>query len=163
MLGARATLAELDGWDVVMDAAGLRHVGRAVVDDRVGHLGEQVTSALDALHAVRALDPDALALHVGYNGRIDEDDERALADALAGFPVAVLLTLREPREWKAPDNIRLRAIAERSPNVVLLDWERLSVGRDWITGDGFHLSRPGRKVYAALIAVTLAEAGVWSR
>lgn len=158
MNGARREVAALDGWRVVVDAIGLRNAGRDVVDDRVEG-GGTVPSGVTALRAARALEPVAVVLHVGNNGRMEDEHVEALSAEIAALPLVVLLTLREGASWPKPNNERLREIARSAENVRLLDWERASDGRDWVGRDGLHLTYRGRPAYAALIAVTLAEAG----
>jgi hypothetical protein len=70
----------------------------------------------------------------------------------------VILTGRGNREWIEPNNSRIRALPERYPNVVVLDWQLVAelCSGECFTGDGIHLDRDGSEFYADEIEKALA-------
>jgi hypothetical protein len=138
MLGAaRALRDRMPGINV--DAAVSRHAGEVVAIARklrdTGQLG------------------DVVVVHMGTNGLITPEEFDSLMDALRAVPRVVVLNLRVPRRWEAPDNEVLAAGVARWPNAVLVDWHvEGNAHPDWFWTDGYHLRPEGQAAYADLIA-----------
>lgn len=139
MLGAKAALEQRFGGDIHVDAAVSRQFG----------------TAIDILRAMRdqgRLSP-TVVVHMGTNGVITHEQFDALMAVLADRPRVVIVNLKVPRRWEAPDNAVLADGARRHRNTVLLDWHAVGSSRpDIFWTDGYHLRPHGAQLYAELIA-----------
>lgn len=97
--------------------------------------------------------PQAIVVHLGTNGLVDDAQfDRVMLEA-AEVPLVVFVNIRVPRDWEAPTNTALAAGVERWDNAILVDWFGASDEDDSnFAGDGFHPSLDGRALYAELIA-----------
>jgi hypothetical protein len=138
MLGAqRALETRMPG--IVVDAAVSRHFGEAVAIAR--HLRD--TGQLGAL----------VVVHMGTNGLITGEEFDSMMDALRTVRRVVVVNLRVPRRWEAPDNDALAAGVQRWPNAVLVNWNAEGNAHpEWFWTDGYHLRPDGAAAYADLIA-----------
>jgi lysophospholipase L1-like esterase len=124
--------------------------------------GRQVASAIAILRARRDAGQlgDIVVVHIGNNGRFSARQFDELMDVLAGVPRVVLLNVKVPRRWEAPNNAVLADGARRYANVVLVDWRTASQDRpELFWKDGIHLRPAGARVYADLIAAAIGGAG----
>jgi hypothetical protein len=97
-----------------------------------------------------------VVLHTGNNGYLRADQIEELCDILADVPRVLLLTVRVPREWEAPNNALIAAAAEQRANVTLVDWHAISTERaDLFWNDGIHLRPEGAAFYAQVIAAAI--------
>jgi len=139
MLGAKAALEQRFGGDIHVDAAVSRQFG----------------TAIDILRTLRdqgRLSP-TVVVHMGTNGVITHEQFETLMGVLADRPRVVIVNLKVPRRWEAPDNAVLADGVRRHPNTVLLDWHAVGSSRpDIFWTDGYHLRPHGAQLYAELIA-----------
>ena len=111
----------------------------------------------DAIRLVRDLAagghlPVNVIVHLGTNGLIDGADCDRLVHVAGRDRHVWLVTVKVPREYRDPNNARLRACAHRHDNASVIDWYGLSrYHRAWFYGDGYHLRPVGRHEYAALL------------
>lgn len=135
MLGARGELA----------ARGIR------IDAVVSRQFSKLPRLIRARRNAGRLPPKVI-VHVGNNGYIDPADCDKAVRAAQGRRV-YLVTLKVPRGWRATNNARLRACANRHSNASLVDWFDYSINRSsWFAHDLYHLTRTGARRYAAFIA-----------
>jgi hypothetical protein len=125
------------------------------IDARVGR---QPAAALDILrerYVAGRLGP-VVIVHIGNNGDFTERQIAEMMQLLADVRQILIVNLRVPRDWENPNNARLTQIAQRYPNVKLVDWYHASLEHpELLYDDGVHLRPAGAKVYAALIAAAL--------
>lgn len=136
MKGAAGALTDLG---VVVDAA----------QDRQGKMGADILIQLKELGVTM----DNVVIHLGTNGSMSQETLDRMMSALTEVRTVVVLTGRAKRDWTEPNNEKIRALPQRYPNVIVLDWERESescVG-ECLTRDGIHLDKDGRIFYAQLI------------
>ncbi|MCD6021627.1 MAG: peptidoglycan-N-acetylmuramate O-acetyltransferase [Actinomycetia bacterium] len=97
-------------------------------------------------------------IHLGNNGILIQAADCNRISELAGPNRTIyLVTLKIPRWYRATQNERLAACAQRRANTVLVTWFFLS--RDhpsWFAADGFHLTPVGQARYAAFLATKSA-------
>lgn len=97
--------------------------------------------------------PDVVIVHVGNNGIITEKQLRSMLEALLSVRRVVLVNVRVPRPWMAPNNRLFAAVAPDYPNTRLVDWAALSDGHeDYVVRDGVHLTWKGARAYTRAIA-----------
>ncbi len=97
-------------------------------------------------------------VHLGNNGILIQAADCNRISELAGpNRTLYLVTLKIPRWYRATQNERLAACAQRRANTVLVNWFFFS--RDhpfWFAADGFHLTPTGQARYAAFVATKTA-------
>jgi hypothetical protein len=136
MLGARSELA----------ARGIRI--DASVSRQFSALPRVIRARRNAGHL-----PTKVIIHMGNNGYIDPGDCDAAVRAAGRSRHVYLVTLKVPRGWRATNNTRLRACANRHNNASLVDWFSYSVNHgSWFAHDLYHLTNTGAHKYAAFIA-----------
>lgn len=101
---------------------------------------------------------NSAVVHVGTNGPMSTETLDLMMTALEDVPLVVVLTGRGNRPWIDPNNVKIRALPERYPNVTVLDWQLVSelCSGKCFAGDGIHLDRDGRIFYADQIDKALA-------
>jgi hypothetical protein len=135
MLGAAPVLqAALPG--IVVDAA----------------VSRQFATGIEILRARRNGGglPGTIVVHLGTNGDVGEGACDALVEVAAGRRL-ILLTLKVPRAWEAPNNEVLRACAARH-GASVAEWHEAATG---LAGDGYHLTPEGARRYTELVAASL--------
>jgi hypothetical protein len=147
MLGAREPLAE---------ALGAALGATIEVDARVGRpFGEGVEVVRDLV--ARGALGDAVVVHLGTNGPIDEPLVRALLDQLVSVRRVVVVNVRVPLQWEEPVNAALAVVAPTYPNVRTVDWYAVTQDRpELFWADGVHLRPEGSAFYAEVLVEALA-------
>jgi hypothetical protein len=138
MLGATAALqARIPG--MVVNAVVSRPFGAAV--------------ALAQSYQINGQLGNAIVVHMGTNGIVTTGEFDQMMSFLKDVPRVVIVNLRVPRRWEAPDNAVLAAEVARYPNTVLLDWHTQGNAHpEWFYDDGIHLKPDGAAAYADLVA-----------
>jgi peptidoglycan/LPS O-acetylase OafA/YrhL len=146
--------------DSVMLGASL-YLEKTVPDmDVDAKLGRQVSAALQILQQHKdAHDlPSTVIVHLGNNGTFSQKQFDQMMAVLSDVPHVIFLTTRVPRTWETPNNNALEEGVKRYPNATLIDWYTFSQDHpEWFWKDGIHLRPEGAKVYANLIATTIAQ------
>lgn len=96
-----------------------------------------------------------VVLQIGDNGALRSDRLDEAFDLLqsVGVKRIVVVNLRVPRAWEAPNNALLSGLVSRHSNAVLVDWHQASAGRsEYLYDDQIHLTPEGAALYASLIA-----------
>jgi lysophospholipase L1-like esterase len=96
-----------------------------------------------------------VVLQIGDNGALRADRLDEAFDLLQSIGVKriVVVNLRVPRAWEAPNNALLSGLVSRHSNAVLVDWNRASAGHpEYLYDDQIHLTPEGAALYASLIA-----------
>jgi hypothetical protein len=96
-----------------------------------------------------------VVVHLGANGAITPQECDQMMDTLGGRHV-VLLTIKVPRPWEAPNNAVLQDCASRR-GATLADWQAVAVANPGaLYKDGIHLRPPaGGLLYTQLVAQSL--------
>jgi hypothetical protein len=117
------------------------------------HVSRQFDDAAPLIRKLAARHlPANVIVHLGTNGVIDGADCDALVRAAGRDRHVYLVTVKVPRDYRDPNNARLRACARRHDNASVIDWYGLSrYHRGWFYSDGYHLRPVGRREYARLI------------
>lgn len=138
MLGAVACLEPLR-WTV--DARGSR----------------QAAAAIDVLRAKRSSLPRVVVLHMGTNGGVTREHVDTAMRVLGRWRTVVWVTVALPEtgrySYEDSSNRVLRAAPSRWPNARVADWNKASAPyqRQWMWGDGIHLTPAGCRAYARLV------------
>lgn len=146
--------------DSVMLGASL-YLEKTVPDvDVDAKLGRQVSAALAILQQRKDAHtlPPTVIVHLGNNGTFSQKQFDQMMSLLSDVPHVIFLTARVPRTWETPNNNALEQGVQRYPNATLVDWYTFSQDHpEWFWKDGIHLRPEGAKVYANLIATTIAQ------
>jgi hypothetical protein len=97
-------------------------------------------------------------LHIGDNGFFAAGVFDKIMAELKNVRQVVVVNVRAPRDWEAPNNSMLAAAVKRYPNAVLVDWHSASEDHpELFWKDGIHLRPEGATFYAALIAKAIVK------
>ena len=142
------------GESVMLGAAPQLQAGGVLVNAAVSRQGGNVADVVAMLRAAGQLGR-TVVIQTGTNGSVSDDTLDRIMSYLPAeaTPLVVFLTVRAPRGWIADNNIRIRQLPARYPNVKVLDWEASS---QQISGelarDGYHLrTNVAKQFYANLI------------
>jgi len=133
------------GWQVELDAESGRFVefGNTVLDKRLA----------------AGWDVGVVLLGNNYNGNQAEyrDKLDKIVQRLSPRPV-VLLTVTEFTESRQQVNQVIFEMADKYPNVLIVDWAATTAADDTLTGgDGLHLTDKGRAALALQVALALGQ------
>ena len=96
----------------------------------------------------RGLLGEAIVIHLGSNGVIDEDLIANTFEILADAELVVVLNARVPKPWEGRVNGVLDNAIPLYENAVLVDWRSASNDfPEYFARDGVHLTKLGSQVY----------------
>ena len=99
---------------------------------------------------------EAVVIHLGSNGVIDEDLIANTFEVLAEAEIVVVLNARVPKPWEGRVNGVLDEAIPLYENAILVDWRSASNDfPEYFTRDGVHLTKLGSQVYLDQIIVAL--------
>ena len=113
----------------------------------------------------RLANDDALGqvvvVQLGTNGPLGDTTIDQFFEALRGVPRVIVLTVRSEGSYIAQNNAKLTAVADRYPNVDVVDWATLltECPGDCFYDDGIHLKPDGRTFYTGLIVNAVLASG----
>jgi peptidoglycan/LPS O-acetylase OafA/YrhL len=128
---------------------------RIVVDTQVGR---QFTTGIERANALRydgKLKP-IVVIGLGTNGPFSEKQIEALIAELSDRKTIAFVKVVVPRRWQNTVNEALEKAKERHPELVLIDWPTWVEDYKVRLQDGVHPTARGARLYADLIADTLA-------
>ena len=145
LLGAANEIpAALPGWQVIVDAKVSRFLnqGIEVLQARWAEIGDAGVVVIQQGNN-----------YLGNEQQFRDEIDQTMA-VLAGVPKVVWLTVAEFTQSRVDVNKEILAAAQRYPNIALVDWNGtwLPNRRAFVSRDGLHLTRPGARAMAALIA-----------
>ncbi|HVQ87935.1 MAG TPA: acyltransferase family protein [Actinomycetes bacterium] len=130
---------------------------RVTVDAAVGRFPSDVFKRIRERKHADAL-ADVVVFQAGTNGIPDEQDLRAMLDALSGRTLVAVVNVRAPRSWIDDSNEVIDEVTRGYDNVRVVDWSSISAGHgNYFEPDGFHLTLDGARAYAAAIVDVLSE------
>jgi hypothetical protein len=90
---------------------------------------------------------------MGNNGALNQDQVVAIFEALQDSEKVVVVNTAVPRGWRDDNNRIIADVAERYPNVSVVDWNSVSADHpEYFAPDGVHLVPGGVAVYISEIA-----------
>lgn len=151
LLGAANEIpAALPGWQVIVDAKVSRFLNQAieVLQARRAEIGNAGVVVIQQGNN-----------YLGSEQQFRDEIDQTMA-VLAGVPKVIWLTVAEFRADRADVNKEILEAAQRYPNIVLADWNGawLPNRGAFVSRDGLHLTRPGARAMAALIASVVGAA-----
>ena len=121
-------------------------------------IGLKIPGAIEIVKARRAAGRlgRIVVIHIGNNSGIGRKELAQIMELLSDRELVVLVNLKVPRRWEAPNNTIIADAAARYPNAVLVDWHGASANRPGLfRDDGVHVHPEGAHLYAQLIAAKI--------
>jgi hypothetical protein len=99
---------------------------------------------------------DVVIIHIGTNGPFSAQRFDEIMAQLVDVRRVVVVTVKVPRRWEAPNNSMLVEGVARYPNAVLVDWRAASADHpELFARDGIHLRPAGARLFVDLIAAAV--------
>jgi hypothetical protein len=148
------------GVDLKLEVAACRRVG----DLSCPYDGERPPNVIERATQLGRELGSVVIVVVGYNdyeSRYEENIQQALAAfRRAGVERVLWATLRAERQSYLSMNDAIVAVAKRSPQMTVLDWNALSrTHGDWLQPDGIHLTPEGARGMATMVNEALVQLG----
>lgn len=122
------------------------------VDAQVSRRVDATMSILQQRRAAGRLG-QVVVVHIGDNDYVSAKQFDGLMQLLAGLPRVVVVNLKVPRKWEAPNNQVIAEGVLRYPNAVLIDWHAYGLAHpELFAKDGIHIGAAGARAYTALVA-----------
>jgi len=121
-------------------------------------LGRQTTGSLAAARALRDSGRlgEEVILQVGNNGVVTKSQFDQFMEVFSAVRRVVVVNVRVPRPWEEPNNEVLADGVKRTPNAVLVDWNKLGSSHpDVFESDSVHLTQAGTQLLVEAIAAQL--------
>jgi hypothetical protein len=121
------------------------------VDGVIGRSFSQVGERFDVM--MTGGKPDVLIIALGTNPPMTLSQIHAFMEKAGVIEKVFFVNIRIPRDWEAGKNETINSLPQRYANVSVIDWYGFSGDRPEVFNtSGFHLSDPGKPVYASFIA-----------
>lgn len=144
------------GESVMLGAAPILQAAGLNVSAAVSRQGRNMVDVVAKLRASHVLGK-VVIIQTGTNGPVDDSVFAALMQLLPPdtTPKVVFLTVHAPRSWVPANNMRIRALPAKYPNVQVLDWDKAAAKiQDQLSyaDGGIHLATPvAKQFYANLV------------
>lgn len=125
--------------------------------ERIGlinaRVGRQAPELLDVIKGDKAKVPDStIILNLGNNNKLTREQVVNIFEEIKNQPKIIVINTAVPRGWREDNNDLLRDVISNYPNVYLVDWESISLGRrEYFAPDGIHLVPTGVVAYVDAI------------
>ncbi|HET7719859.1 MAG TPA: hypothetical protein VFK43_07830, partial [Acidimicrobiales bacterium] len=127
----------------------------ASIDAEVARQFKELLAVARAHRDSGAIGP-VVILQLGNNGPVTASQFDEIMEVLAGAQRVVVINVKVPRPWEAPNNEMMAAGVRRWPNAVLLDWHKVGAANPWYFGDdGTHMGPTGIRAFTELILAHL--------
>jgi hypothetical protein len=124
------------------------------VDGVIGRSFSQVGERFDAMMAGGT--PDVLIIALGTNPPMTLSQVDAFMEKAGAIGRVFFVNIRIPRDWESGINKTINSLPQRYANVSVIDWYAFSGDHPEVFNtSGFHLSDPGKPVYAEFVAASV--------
>ena len=122
-------------------------------------VGRQAPELLAVMRVDQILVPESpVVFNLGNNNALSEPTVVEIFEILKNQPQIIVVNTAVPRSWKDANNAIISSVAARYPNVIVIDWNKISTGRpELFAPDGVHLSPAGSDVYVDLVVSVLTK------
>jgi hypothetical protein len=132
-----------------------RRLPEAVIDAEVGRQFKELAAVARTLRDSGRLGPEVI-LQLGNNGPVTASQFDEIMDVLRGVRRVVVINVKVPRPWEAPNNAMLADGVGRWPNAVLVDWHKHGAAHpELFADDGTHMGPTGVSIFVQLILAQL--------
>ncbi len=122
-------------------------------------VGRQAPELLAVMRVDQTSVPESpVVFNLGNNNALSEPIVVEIFEILKNQPQIIVVNTAVPRSWKDANNAIISSVAARYPNVIVIDWNKISTGRpELFAPDGVHLSPAGSDVYVDLVVSVLTK------
>ena len=122
-------------------------------------VGRQAPELLAVMRVDQTSVPESpVVFNLGNNNALTESTVVEIFETLKNQPQIIVVNTAVPRSWKDSNNALISSVAARYPNVIVIDWNKISTGRpELFAPDGVHLSPAGSDVYVDLVVSVLTK------
>ena len=122
-------------------------------------VGRQAPELLAVMRVDQTSVPESpVVFNLGNNNALTESTVVEIFETLKNQPQIIVVNTAVPRSWKDANNAIISSVAARYPNVIVIDWNKISTGRpELFAPDGVHLSPAGSDVYVDLVVSVLTK------
>ena len=122
-------------------------------------VGRQAPELLAVMRVDKTSVPQSpVIFNLGNNNSLSESTVVEIFETIKDQPQIIVVNTAVPRAWKDANNSIISSVAARYPNVIVVDWNKISTGRpELFAPDGVHLSPAGSDVYVDLILNVLTK------
>ena len=122
-------------------------------------VGRQAPELLAVMRVDQTSVPESpVVFNLGNNNALTESTVVDIFETLKNQPQIIVVNTAVPRSWKDANNAIISSVAARYPNVIVIDWNKISTGRpELFAPDGVHLSPAGSDVYVDLVVSVLTK------
>lgn len=122
-------------------------------------VGRQAPELLAVMRVDQTSVPESpVVFNLGNNNALSESTVVEIFEILKNQPQIIVVNTAVPRSWKDANNAIISSVAARYPNVIVIDWNKISTGRpELFAPDGVHLSPAGSDVYVDLVVSVLTK------
>jgi peptidoglycan/LPS O-acetylase OafA/YrhL len=122
-------------------------------------VGRQAPELLAVMRVDKTSVPQSpVIFNLGNNNALSESTVVEIFETIKDQPQIIVVNTAVPRAWKDANNSIISSVAARYPNVIVVDWNKISTGRpELFAPDGVHLSPAGSDVYVDLILNVLTK------
>ena len=122
-------------------------------------VGRQAPELLAVMRVDQTSVPESpVVFNLGNNNALTESTVVEIFETLKNQPQIIVVNTAVPRSWKDANNAIISSVAARYPNVIVIDWNKISTGRpELFAPDGVHLSPAGSDVYVYLVVSVLTK------
>ena len=132
-----------------------RRLPDASIDAEVSRQFKELLAVAKAKLATGQLGPTVI-LQLGNNGPVTASQFDEIMEVLSGAERVVVINVKVPRAWEAPNNEMMAAGVKRWPNAVLMDWHKHGKAHPELFGnDGTHMGPTGVNVFVELVLAHL--------
>jgi peptidoglycan/LPS O-acetylase OafA/YrhL len=127
----------------------------AFIDAEVARQFKELLAVAKSHRDSGALGP-LVILQLGNNGPVTASQFDEIMQVLQAAYRVVVINVKVPRAWEAPNNEMIAAGVRRWPNAVLLDWHKVGAANPRYFGDdGTHMGPTGIRAFTELILANL--------
>jgi peptidoglycan/LPS O-acetylase OafA/YrhL len=127
----------------------------ASIDAVVGRQFKELLALAESLRAANQLGEEVI-LQLGNNGPVTGSQFDDIMAVLRGVRRVVVINVKVPRPWEAPNNAMLAENVPKWPNATLVDWHKQGAAHPEFFGDdGTHMGPRGVGVFVELILASL--------
>ena len=122
-------------------------------------VGRQAPELLAVMRVDQTSVPESpVVFNLGNNNALSEATVVEIFEILKNQPQVIVVNTAVPRSWRDANNAIISSVAARYPNVIVIDWNKISMGRpELFAPDGVHLSPAGSDVYVDLVVSVLTK------
>jgi hypothetical protein len=128
-----------------------RRLPDASIDAVVGRQFKELLAIAESLRAANSLGEEVI-LQLGNNGPVTSSQFDEIMDVLRGVRRVVVINVKVPRPWEAPNNNMLADNVPKWPNAALVDWHKQGAAHpELFADDGTHMGPTGVSIFVELI------------